>query len=82
MVPRLAGHRQPGSAAGLQTANSILLAWKLSPLCPQGDPAVLRLPENYRLTAGADQRTAAVASATAAVDAEHASFASAAAGIT
>ena len=49
--------------------------------CSQGDPAVLRLPENYKLTAGASQRVAATSSASAAVEAEHADFAKAAAGI-
>ena len=47
----------------------------------QGDPAVLRLPENYKLTTGANQRVAAVSAASAAVEAEHADFAKSAAKI-
>ena len=47
----------------------------------QGDPAVLRLPENYKLTTGASQRVAAASSAAAAVAAEQADFAKSATGI-
>jgi len=48
---------------------------------PQGDPAILRLPENYKLTAGANQRVAATSAASAAVSAEHAAFTASAAHI-
>ena len=47
----------------------------------QGDPAVLRLPQDYKLSVSGNQRVAAVSTAAVAVQAEQAEFQAAAAKI-
>ena len=54
---------------------------KLLPPCMQGDPAVLQLPQDFKLSVSGNQRVAAVSSAAVAVEAEQSAFKAAAAKI-
>ncbi len=72
---------QPAKLSGSSSCHGLASAHAKRGPEPQGDPAILRLPENYKVTAGANQRVAATSAASAAVAAEQADFTASAAHI-
>ena len=68
----------PGASCRLPPQLAFAGSQDLSPIHMQGDPAVLRLPQNYKLSVSGNQRVAAVSTAARAVQAEQSEFKAAA----